>query len=72
MLRLVGNILLNISVSKELPMQLQKNNLTFVCVPFPALPASKEESVPVPFLVRVKTEEAAKELLAELDKHRGK
>lgn len=62
-------------------MQLQKNNITFACIPFPPLPGttkSKEEAEisspprPVPMLIRVKDSEVAESLLVEIDTHRGK
>ncbi|KAM7540119.1 hypothetical protein Aperf_G00000040430 [Anoplocephala perfoliata] len=77
----LGNILLNIMVNKDIPMQLQKNNVVFACVPSPPLmsaPKPKEGEDanspprPVPMLIRVKTPEMAEALLAEINKHRGK
>lgn len=77
----LGNILLNIMVNKDIPMQLQKNNIVFACVPSPPLmdaPKLKEgedadsSPRPVPMLIRVKTPEVAESLLAEIDRHRGK
>ncbi|KAL5111787.1 Nuclear pore complex protein Nup50 [Taenia crassiceps] len=76
----LGNILLNIMVTKDIPMQLQKNNITFACVPSPPLPGNTktegEDAVspprPVPMLIRVKSAEAAENLLTEIDKYRGK
>ncbi|VDM18269.1 unnamed protein product [Hydatigera taeniaeformis] len=77
----LGNILLNIMVTKDIPMQLQKNNITFACVPSPPLPGNSKTKEgedaaspprPVPMLIRVKSPEAAENLLAEIDKHRGK
>ncbi|VDM04114.1 unnamed protein product [Schistocephalus solidus] len=73
----LGNILLNILVTKDIPMHLQKNNITFACVPLPPLPGDKEPDAssptrPVPMLIRVKTEDMATELLKNLDKYRGK
>ncbi|KAL7061484.1 hypothetical protein AAHC03_01711 [Spirometra sp. Aus1] len=73
----LGNILLNILMTKDIPVRLQKNNITFACVPSPPLPGDKETDAssparPVPMLVRVKTEDMAKELLKNLDKYRGK
>merc|ERR1712059_180336 len=58
----LGNILLNIVMSSNVPMQRQgKNNLLLVCVPNPPLD-SKGEVEPIPFLIRVKTAEDADEL----------
>ncbi|CAH8499688.1 unnamed protein product [Schistosoma rodhaini] len=77
----LGNILLNILVTKEMPIKQQKNNLTLVCVPSPPLPSHVKSSVnneedngqpkPVPMLIRVKTEEGATTLLNQMDSHRG-
>ncbi|VDK36259.1 unnamed protein product [Taenia asiatica] len=76
----LGNILLNIMVTKDIPMQLQRNNITFACVPSPPLPGNAktegEDTAspprPVSMLIRVKSIEAAENLLAEIDKYRGK
>ncbi|VDD74002.1 unnamed protein product [Mesocestoides corti] len=74
----LGNILLNIMVTKDIPMQLQKNNITFACVPSPPLPGASQNDEatssprPVPMLIRVKNDEAAENLLSEIEKHRGK
>ncbi|CAH8607812.1 unnamed protein product [Dicrocoelium dendriticum] len=74
----LGNILLNVLITKEIPIKQQKNNLTLVCVPLPPLPASVSKpseddtaAKPVPMLVRVKTEEDAFELLKKFDHYRG-
>ncbi|CAH8837315.1 unnamed protein product [Trichobilharzia szidati] len=77
----LGNILLNVLITKDVPIKQQKNNLTLVCVPSPPLPSQgksssgskegDEQPKPVPLLIRVKTEEAAGELLSQMDLHRG-
>ncbi|KAF5396754.1 Nuclear pore complex protein Nup50 [Paragonimus heterotremus] len=74
----LGNILLNVLITKDIPVKVQKNNLTLVCVPSPPLPISHSKQSedganvkPVPMLLRVKTEEAAMELLKQFDRHRG-
>ncbi|RTG80393.1 nuclear pore complex protein Nup50, partial [Schistosoma bovis] len=77
----LGNILLNILVTKDVPIKQQKNNLTLVCIPSPPLPSQAKSSLtneedngqpkPVPMLIRVKTEEGATELLSQMDLHRG-
>ncbi|KAA0191706.1 Nuclear pore complex protein nup50 [Fasciolopsis buskii] len=76
----LGNILLNILITRDIPFKRQKNNLTFVCVPTPPLPVfgkqTKEQeqtdsSKPVPMLIRVKSEDNAIELLHKIDQHRG-
>ncbi|KAF8570719.1 hypothetical protein P879_02165 [Paragonimus westermani] len=72
------NILLNVLITKDIPVKLQKNNVTLVCVPSPPLPIphSKQSEddanvKPVPMLLRVKTEESAVELLKQFDRYRG-
>lgn len=76
----LGNILLNILVTRDIPFKRQKNNLTFVCIPTPPLPVfgkqtkeqeQTEASKPIPMLIRVKSEENAIELLHKIDQHRG-
>ncbi|CAI2725837.1 unnamed protein product [Schistosoma spindalis] len=77
----LGNILLNILVTKDVPIKQQKNNLTLVCIPSPPLPSQTKSTLnneedngqpkPVPMLIRVKTEEGATELLNQMDSHRG-
>lgn len=73
--------MLNILVTKDVPIKQQKNNLTLVCIPSPPLPSQAKSSLtneedngqpkPVPMLIRVKTEEGATELLSQMDLHRG-
>lgn len=60
----LGNILLNILLTSGVPAKRLKNNVVLVCIPTP-------ESDPKPrsVLVRVKTEDDAKELLEEIEKH---
>lgn len=68
----LGNILLNVLISKDIPITQQENSLKFVCVPSPPLIKAKEdENKPVLMLVRVKTEENATELLKVMDEQRG-
>lgn len=70
----LGTILLNILVSKEMTLSVNKNNLSLACVPNPPLPrATKAEPEvrPVPFLVRLKAESDAKELLEKIDQIRA-
>ncbi|KAG5267474.1 hypothetical protein AALO_G00222170 [Alosa alosa] len=58
----LGNILLNIMVSSNMPCsRTGKNNVMVVCVPNPAVD-DKNPSTPVPMLIRVKTAEDADEL----------
>ncbi|VEL40981.1 unnamed protein product [Protopolystoma xenopodis] len=78
----LGTILLNIIVTKDMPIKQQKNNLTLVCVPNPPVPGANcekkeldsslnDKSNLVPMLIRVKTEDAASNLLEELNKYRS-
>lgn len=61
----LGNILLNILLVEGLPVQrMGKNNVMLVCIPTP-----ESEPKPTTVLVRVKNEEEAEELLAEIKKH---
>lgn len=62
----LGNILLNILLTAAVPAKLLKNNVVLVCIPTP-------ESDPKPrsVLIRVKTEEDAKELLEEIEKYQN-
>jgi len=58
----LGNILLNIVMNEDIPLQKQgKNNLLLVCVPNPPIDP-KAGVEPVPFLIKVKTEEDLDEL----------
>ncbi|XP_062374651.1 nuclear pore complex protein Nup50 isoform X2 [Sardina pilchardus] len=58
----LGNILLNIMVSSNMPCsRTGKNNVMVVCVPNPAVD-DKNPSTPVPMLIRVKTADDADEL----------
>lgn len=63
----LGNILLNILLTKDIPTQRQgKNNVFLVCVPNPPI-NSKDPVTPTPMLMRVKTGEEADELLAKME-----
>ncbi|KAH8261160.1 hypothetical protein KR044_004104 [Drosophila immigrans] len=60
----LGNILINLILSKGLPCQrMGKNNVMMVCVPTP------EESKAMSILLRVKTGEEADELLEQIKTH---
>lgn len=59
----LGNILLNIILSEAIPAHLHKNNVMLVCIPTP-----ESEPKPKPVLIRVKTEDDAKELQKEIEK----
>lgn len=61
----LGNILLNILLTASVPVKrLGKNNVMLICIPTP-----ESDPKPTSVLVRVKTEEEADELLAEIQKH---
>lgn len=61
----LGNILLNILLVEGLPVQkLSKNNVMIVCIPTP-----ESDPKPTTVLIRVKNEDEADELLAEIKKH---
>ncbi|XP_020782146.1 nuclear pore complex protein Nup50 [Boleophthalmus pectinirostris] len=67
----LGNILLNIILQSSLPCSMVgKNNVMLVCVPNPTID-DKNPSTPIPLLIRVKTEEDAKELLKILEEKKG-
>ena len=61
----LGNIIFNIRITKDIPTKrVGKNNVMFVCLPTP------DSKLPAPVLLRVKTEEDADKLLAEIDKYK--
>lgn len=60
----LGNILLNIIISKGIPAKRTKNNLILVCIPTP-----DADPKPRQVLVRVAKEDDAIELLEEYEKH---
>lgn len=62
----LGNIIFNIRITKDIPTKrVGKNNVMLVCVPTP-----DSKPPPVAVLLRVKTEEDADKLLAEIDKYK--
>jgi len=62
-----GNILLNISLTKNIPMSLQsKNTVTLSCIPNPPIDSKQKDAKPVCMLIRVKTADEADELLKQL------
>ena len=69
----VGNILLNVMLNSQMPFSRQgKNNVTFMCVPNPALdPKDTDDPKPSSILLRVKTGDDADELLENINKHKG-
>lgn len=62
----LGNILLNILLSSATPAKRLKNNVVLVCIPTP-----ESEPKPRSVLVRVKTEDDAKELLETIEKYQN-
>jgi len=66
-----GNILLNISLTKSIPTSLQgKSNVSLSCVPNPPIDSKQDNTKPICMLIRVKTEDDAKELLKQLNQHK--
>ena len=64
----LGTILLNVRVTADIPVTTKGNNVFVVCVPNP--PLSKEAtSTPVTYLLRVKTAQAASDLLKIIKQH---
>ncbi len=58
----IGNVMLNVKVSAEIPLSLKKNSVLIVC-PAPNPPLSSFGDGPVTYLLRVKTAESAEQLL---------
>lgn len=64
----LGNILLNIFLNPQITTQrIGKNNVMIVCVPNPPIDPKNPSSVPMPMLLRVKTDADADQLLKKLD-----
>lgn len=64
----LGNILLNISLTKSIPTSLQgKSNVSLSCVPNPPIDSKQKDVKPVCMLIRVKTADDAKQLLKQLE-----
>ncbi|CAH1389931.1 unnamed protein product [Nezara viridula] len=62
----LGNIIFNIRITKDIPTKrVGKNNVMLVCVPTP-----DSKPPPVAVLLRVKTEDDADKLLAEINKYK--
>lgn len=70
----LGNILLNFRITSDIPTKrVGKNNVMVACLaPEDSKKEKKDDSKPkpVPFLLRVKTEEDADKLLAEINKYK--
>lgn len=67
----LGNILLNIMLSKSIPTKRQgKNNVSMICIPNPPIDPKVDSTVPVSMLVRVKTSEDADDLLSKMDENK--
>lgn len=66
----LGNILLNVRVTADVPVSSKANNIFVVCVPNPALSGKAEEQAsPVTYLIRVKTAQLAEQLLRTVHKN---
>lgn len=65
-----GNILLNISLTKSIPTSLQGKSVSLSCVPNPPVDSKQDNTKPICMLIRVKTEDDAKELLKQLTEHK--
>merc|ERR1719383_166787 len=64
----LGNILLNINLSKDIPTtRVGKNNVMMVCVPNPPIDPKATSNEPTSMLIRVKSGEDADELLSKLE-----
>ena len=64
----LGHILLNILLQPQMTTQrVGKNNVMLVCVPNPPIDPKNPSSVPLPMLLRVKTDTDADELLNQLN-----
>lgn len=62
----LGNLLLNTLLTQSIPTKrMNKNTIMLLCLPMP-----DSSPIPVPVLLRVKTSEAADELLEALNKHK--
>lgn len=58
------NILLNVRVTPDIPVSVSKKNVFVVCLPNP--PLTQDRTIPVTYLIRVKTEELASQLAASV------
>lgn len=69
----LGNILLNINLSSSMPFTRLQNGVCLACIPNPPLDAKNvpEEPQAVSFLIRVKGETDAEELLQKLNELKG-
>ena len=58
----IGNVMLNVKVSADMPLSAKKNSVLLVC-PAPNPPLGSIGEGPVTYLLRVKTAESAEQLL---------
>ena len=58
----VGKVILNIRVTKDIPISCKGNNVFVVCIPNPPLSKTPDDS-PTTYLIRVKTPQLAEKLL---------
>lgn len=61
----IGNVLLNVRLTPDMPMMLNKNNIIVVCPPNPPV-SKKETSDTLTYLIRVKTGELAEQLYSTI------
>lgn len=62
----LGKVLLNIRLNPQQPISVQKNNLLVVSIPNPPLTVAYNDERPVTYLLRVKTNEIANNLLTTI------
>ena len=67
LLHVLGNILLNVTLSKQVPVsKIGKKDVSIICIANPKIP-NQDENVPCKFLFKVKTDQDADELLNKLN-----
>lgn len=65
-----GTIMLNIRLTKTIPLSQNSNGVIIICHPNPPLVVKDQEITdPVTFFIKVKTKELAKDLLEQLKKY---
>ena len=61
----IGNVMLNVRLTPEIPMMLNKNNVIVVCPPNPPI-GKKEDGDSLTYLIRVKTVQQAEQLYSTI------
>lgn len=61
----IGNVLLNVRLTSDIPMMLNKNNVIIVCPPNPPI-AKREDTDTLTYLIRVKTAQQAEQLYSTI------